>query len=50
MLYALVVTLAVIAVILFVAKVAIGGGILGVLAILVLVYLLLNARKGNARL
>jgi hypothetical protein len=50
MLYALVVTLAVIAVILFVAKVAIGGGILGVLAVLLLVYILLNARKGGAKI
>lgn len=43
-LYGLVLALAVVALVLFIAKVAIGGGILGILAIVLLVYLVLNAR------
>ena len=47
-LYGLVVALAVVALGLFIAKVAIGGGILGILAIVLLVSLLLNARGTRA--
>jgi hypothetical protein len=42
MLYGLVVLLVVVAIVLFLAKVAIGGGILGLIALIVLVLLLLG--------
>lgn len=45
MLYGLIVLLVVIALVLFLAKVAVGGGIVGLLAILVLVYLVVNGPK-----
>lgn len=43
-LYGLVLALAVVALVLFIADVAIGGGVLAVLAVVLLVYILLNAR------
>jgi hypothetical protein len=45
MLYGLIVLLVVIAIVLFLAKVAIGGGIIGLLALLVLVYLVVNGPR-----
>lgn len=45
MLYGLVVLLLVIAVALFLAKVAVGGGIIGIIALILLVYVVLNAPK-----
>ncbi|CAB4956938.1 unannotated protein [freshwater metagenome] len=47
-LYGLVLALAVVALVLFIAKVAIGGGIIGLLAIVLLVYIVLNARGTRA--
>ncbi|MEV4419321.1 hypothetical protein AB0L40_05005 [Patulibacter sp. NPDC049589] len=47
-LYGLVLALAVVALVLFIAKVAIGGGILGILAIVLLLYVVLNARRTGA--
>lgn len=49
MLYTLLVALVVVAVVLFLAKVAVGGGIVGLLAIVLLVWLVLGgARRGRA--
>lgn len=45
MLYGLVVLLLVVAVALFLAKVAVGGGIIGIIALILLVYVVLNAPK-----
>lgn len=45
MLYGLVVLLLVVAVVLFLAKVAIGGGIIGIVALILLVWVVLNAPK-----
>ncbi len=45
MLYGLVVLLLVVAVALFLAKVAVGGGIIGILALILLVYVVMNAPK-----
>jgi hypothetical protein len=48
MLYGLVVLLIIVAVVLFLAKVAIGGGIIGIIALILLVWVVLNAsgRRG----
>lgn len=49
MLYTLLVALVIVALVLFIADVAVGGGIVGVLAIVLLVWLLLGgARRGRA--
>lgn len=48
MLYTLLVALVVVAIVLFLAKVAVGGGIVGLLAIVLLVWLVLGARRGRA--
>lgn len=49
MLYTLLVALVVVAIVLFLAKVAVGGGIVGLLAIILLVWLVLGgARRGRA--
>jgi hypothetical protein len=45
MLYGLVVLLLVIAVVLFLAKVAVGGGIIGIVALILLVWVVMNAPK-----
>lgn len=45
MLYGLVVLLLVVAVALFLAKVAVGGGIIGIIALILLVWVVLNAPK-----
>jgi len=48
MLYSLVVLLVVIAVVLFLAHVAVGGGIIGILALVLLVWLVLGAGRRGA--
>lgn len=45
MLYGLVVLLLIVAVALFLAKVAVGGGIIGIIALILLVWVVLNAPK-----
>ncbi len=45
MLYGLVVLLVVVALALFLADVAMGGGIIGILALILLVYVVMNAPK-----
>jgi len=48
-LYGLVVLLVVIAVVLFLAKIAIGGGIIGIVALVLLVWVVLNGRGVGPR-
>ncbi len=48
MLYSLVVLLLVVALVLFLTKVAIGGGIVGVLAIVLLVWLIIGGPRRGA--
>lgn len=46
-LYGLVVLLVVVALVLFLAKVAIGGGIIGIVALILLVWIVLNGRRAG---
>jgi hypothetical protein len=45
--YGLVVLLAIVALVLFLAKVAIGGGIIGIVALVLLVWVVLNGRRAG---
>ncbi|WP_157260945.1 hypothetical protein [Patulibacter minatonensis] len=47
MLYGLVALLVVVALVLFLAKVAVGGGIIGIVALILLVWVVLNARRAG---
>ncbi|MBF6619874.1 MAG: hypothetical protein ITG02_06545 [Patulibacter sp.] len=49
MLYTLLVALAIVALVLFIADVAVGGGIVAVIAVVLLVWLLLGASRGRSR-
>jgi hypothetical protein len=46
-LYGLVVLLVVVALVLFLAKVAIGGGIIGIVALVLLVWVVMNGRRAG---
>ncbi|MFA4927042.1 MAG: hypothetical protein WC558_00890 [Patulibacter sp.] len=49
MLYTLLVALVIVALVMFIADVAVGGGIFAVLAVVLLVWLLLSASRGRTR-
>jgi hypothetical protein len=48
-LYGLVVLLVVVALVLFLAKIAIGGGIIGIVALVMLVWVFMNGRRAGPR-
>lgn len=49
-LYGLVALLVVVALVLFLAKIAIGGGIIGIVALILLVWVVLNGRRAGGPL
>lgn len=49
MLYGLLVLLVIVALVMFLAKVAVGGGIVGAIALVLLVYVILSGLRGAPR-